>query len=97
MSDLQAIADRFEIESLRGEFTGAVMMRDYDCVALLLTPDGAWRMPNIPSNSPGRRRSARRASGCRSSWTTSCSGGLAGSRPPGAGQDRASPGRRSAG
>jgi hypothetical protein len=30
MSDLQAIADRFEIEALRGEFTDAVMMRDYD-------------------------------------------------------------------
>ncbi len=29
MSDLQAIADRFEIEPLRGEFTGALMMRDY--------------------------------------------------------------------
>ena len=28
MSDLQAIADRFEIEALRGEFTDAVMMRD---------------------------------------------------------------------
>jgi hypothetical protein len=25
MSDLQAIADRVEIEALRGEFTGAVM------------------------------------------------------------------------
>ena len=30
MSDLQAIADRFEIEALRAEFTDAVMMRDYD-------------------------------------------------------------------
>jgi hypothetical protein len=28
MSDLQAIADRFEIEALRGEFTDAAMMRD---------------------------------------------------------------------
>ncbi len=30
MSNLQAIADRFEIEALRGEFTDAVMMHDYD-------------------------------------------------------------------
>ena len=30
MSDLQAIADRVEIEALRGEFTDAVMMHDYD-------------------------------------------------------------------
>ncbi len=38
MSDLQAIADRVEIETLRGEFTDAVMMRDYDRVASLFTP-----------------------------------------------------------
>ena len=49
MSDLQAIADRVEIEALRGEFTDAVMMRDYDRVASLFTPDGALRMPNIPA------------------------------------------------
>jgi ketosteroid isomerase-like protein len=48
MSDLQAIADRVEIEALRGEYTDAVMMRDYDRVALLFTPDGALRMPNVP-------------------------------------------------
>jgi ketosteroid isomerase-like protein len=48
MSDLQAIADRVEIEALRGEFTDAVMMRDYDRIASLFTPDGVWRMPNIP-------------------------------------------------
>ena len=40
MSDLQAIADHVEIEALRGEFTDAVMMRDYDRVASLFTPDG---------------------------------------------------------
>jgi hypothetical protein len=32
MSDLQAIADRVEIEALRGECTDAVMMRDWDRV-----------------------------------------------------------------
>jgi ketosteroid isomerase-like protein len=45
MADFQAIADRVEIEALRGEFTDAVMMRDYDRLALLFTPDGAWRLP----------------------------------------------------
>ena len=30
MSDLQAIADRVQIEALRGEATDAAMMRDYD-------------------------------------------------------------------
>ena len=45
MSDLQAIADRFEIEALRGEFTDAVMMNDHDRLASLFTPDGALRIP----------------------------------------------------
>jgi ketosteroid isomerase-like protein len=54
MNDLQAIADRVEIEALRGEFTDAVMMRDYDRVASLFTPGGAWRMPNIPAEFEGR-------------------------------------------
>ena len=54
MSDLQAIADRFEIEALRGEFTDAVMMRDYDRVASLFTPGGALRMPNVPVELAGR-------------------------------------------
>jgi uncharacterized protein (TIGR02246 family) len=47
MSDLQAIADRFEIEALRGEFTDALMMHDYDRFASLFTPDGAWRIPYV--------------------------------------------------
>jgi ketosteroid isomerase-like protein len=54
VSDLQAIADRVEIEALRGEFTDAVMMRDYDRVASLFTPDGALRMPNVPAELAGR-------------------------------------------
>ena len=47
MSDLQAIADRFEIEALRGEFTDAGMMRDYDRFASLFTQDGVWQIPDI--------------------------------------------------
>ncbi len=46
MSDLQAIADRVEIEALRGEFTDAAMMRDYDRLASLFTHDGALRIPD---------------------------------------------------
>jgi ketosteroid isomerase-like protein len=46
MSKLQAIADRFEIEALRGEFTDAGMMRDYDRFASLFTQDGVWRIPD---------------------------------------------------
>jgi ketosteroid isomerase-like protein len=54
MSDLQSIADRVEIEALRGEFTDAVMMREYDRAASLFTPDGALRMPNVPVELVGR-------------------------------------------
>ena len=54
MSDLDAIADRVEIEALRGEFTDAVMMRDYDRLASLFTPDGAVRMPHINAEASSR-------------------------------------------
>ena len=54
MDNFQVIADRVEIEALRGEFTDAVMMRDYDRVASLFTPDGVWRMPNIPVELTGQ-------------------------------------------
>jgi hypothetical protein len=38
MSGPQAIADRFQIEALRGEFTGASVMRDRDrCASLFPT------------------------------------------------------------
>jgi ketosteroid isomerase-like protein len=54
MSDLQAIADRVEIEALPGEFTDAIMVRDYDRFASLFTQDGAWRMPHIGREFVGR-------------------------------------------
>jgi ketosteroid isomerase-like protein len=54
MSDFQAIADRFEIEALRGEFTDAVMMRDYDRGAALFTEDGVVRIPDINVELVGR-------------------------------------------
>ena len=54
MRDFQAIADRVEIEALRGEFTDAAMMRDRARLASLFTPDGALRMPNIPAELVGR-------------------------------------------
>ena len=38
MTDFQAIADRVEIEALRGEFTDAAMMRDRARLASLFTP-----------------------------------------------------------
>ena len=56
MSDFQAIADRVEIEALRGEFTDAAMMRDYVRLASLFTHDGALRMPNVPADLAGREQ-----------------------------------------
>jgi ketosteroid isomerase-like protein len=54
MTDFQAIADRVEIEALRGEFTDAAMMRDRARLASLFPRDGALRMPNIPVELVGR-------------------------------------------
>ncbi len=54
MSDVKAIADRVEIEALRGEFTDARMMHDYDRFASLFTEDGAVRMPHINVELVGR-------------------------------------------
>ena len=56
MSDFQAIADRVEIEALRGEFCDAAMMRDRARLASLFTPDGALRMPNVPVELVGREQ-----------------------------------------
>ncbi|MCP2329169.1 ketosteroid isomerase-like protein [Hamadaea flava] len=46
--DMQTVADRVEIEALRGEFTDAAMMRDRPRLAALFTPDGVLSMPNVP-------------------------------------------------
>ena len=54
MSDLQAIADRVEIEALRGEFTDAVMLNDHDRLASLFTHDGAVRIPDANLEAAGR-------------------------------------------
>jgi polyisoprenoid-binding protein YceI len=48
MHDDQTITDRVAIEALRNEFTDAVMMRDYDRLASLFTPDGELRIPELP-------------------------------------------------
>jgi uncharacterized protein (TIGR02246 family) len=56
MSDLQAIADRVEIEALRGEFSDAVMMNDHDRFASLFTPDGVVRIPLGNIEAAGREQ-----------------------------------------
>jgi ketosteroid isomerase-like protein len=54
MTDFQAIADRVEIEALRGDFSDAVMMGERARLAALFTPDGVLRMPNVPVELAGR-------------------------------------------
>ncbi|MFI6517897.1 nuclear transport factor 2 family protein [Spirillospora sp. NPDC050679] len=54
MTDIQTAADRIEIEALRGEFTDAGLMHDYDRFVSLFTPDGALRMPHIGVELVGR-------------------------------------------
>ena len=53
MTDFQAIADRVAIEALRGEYSDALMMHDYDRLASLFTEDGAIRMPHVPAEAVG--------------------------------------------
>jgi ketosteroid isomerase-like protein len=54
MNDFQAIADRVEIEALRGDYADAVMMGDRARLATLFAPDGVLRMPNVPVELVGR-------------------------------------------
>jgi len=54
MNDYQAIADRVEIEALRGEFTDAVMMNDHERLASLFTADGTVRIPLGNIHASGR-------------------------------------------
>ena len=54
MNNLQAIADRVEIEALRGEYADALMMRDWDRLASLFAQDAAVRMPHVPAEFASR-------------------------------------------
>jgi ketosteroid isomerase-like protein len=54
--DIRTIADRVEIEALRAELTDAVLMRDYDRVEALFTPEGAMRWPHIDKEFLGREQ-----------------------------------------
>lgn len=56
MTDIQQLADRMEIEALRGEFTDAVMMNDHDRLASLFTDDGAVRIPDAGLEAVGHEQ-----------------------------------------
>ncbi|MGI5133522.1 LUD domain-containing protein [Streptomyces sp. CA-106110] len=68
MNDFQEIADRVEIEALRGEFTDAAMMRDRARLAALFTPDGVLSMPNVPVELIGRREIRAGGERLQSQW-----------------------------
>ncbi len=73
MRDFSTIADRVEIEALRGEFTDAAMMRDYDRLTMLFTADGTLRMPHADVElALAGRRSAPGVAGYRQSSITFC-------------------------
>ena len=66
MGRFEDIADRFEIEALRGEFTDALAMKDYDRFASLFTKDAEVRIPGTPFDFTGRsaiRAGVERAQG----------------------------------
>ena len=65
MSNPLVIADRVEITALCGEVTDAVMMRDFDRVASLFTPEAVLRWPHIDKGpAPREGRCHRRPVTC---------------------------------
>jgi ketosteroid isomerase-like protein len=68
MDDFRAVADRVEIEALRGEFTDAAMMRDRPRLASLFTEDGVLRMPDIPAEQVGREEIRAGGERLQSQW-----------------------------
>ncbi|MET7773239.1 nuclear transport factor 2 family protein [Nocardia sp. NPDC005366] len=52
--DFRLLADRVEIQALGGEFTDAVMMRDFDRLASLFTDDAVLRIPDAGIEIAGR-------------------------------------------
>jgi len=53
MNELGDVADRIEIEALRGEFTDAAMTNDHERLGSLFTPDGAVRIPDAAIEAVG--------------------------------------------
>lgn len=68
MTNLQAVADRVEIDALVAEFTDAGMMRDWSRMASLFTVDGAWRMPHINLEFVGREEVRAAIERLRALW-----------------------------
>ena len=54
MKDWQSVADRVEIEALRGQFSDAAMTGDYDRFASLFTDDAVYKIPDADVVQVGR-------------------------------------------
>ncbi|MEV8343662.1 nuclear transport factor 2 family protein [Streptomyces niveus] len=54
MSEFQVIADRVEIDALRGEYTDAAMVGDRDRLVSLFTDDAVYRIPDADVALTGR-------------------------------------------
>jgi ketosteroid isomerase-like protein len=68
MNNLVSIVDRFEIEALRGEFTDAGMMYDYERLASLFTEDGVYRIPDANIEQVGREQIRTGSEGLKGQW-----------------------------
>ena len=68
MTDLQAVADRVEIEALRAEFSDASLQHDWDRFASLFTSDGTWAMPHIDVELVGRDTIRTEVERLRGTW-----------------------------
>lgn len=66
--DFRSLADRVEIEALRGEFTDAVMMRDFDRLASLFTDDAVLRIPDAGIEVAGRAEFQTKARLMQDAW-----------------------------
>jgi ketosteroid isomerase-like protein len=68
MNDLREIADRIEIEALRGEYSDAAMMGDYDRFAALFTDDAVYRIPDAGIEQTGRKEIRAGSEGLAGRW-----------------------------
>lgn len=68
MRDLRSVADRVEIEDLRGEYTDAAMTHDFDRFAALFTDDGALRIPDGGIELEGRDAIRREIERMQGKW-----------------------------
>ncbi|NUR90203.1 MAG: nuclear transport factor 2 family protein [Nonomuraea sp.] len=68
MDTMQLLADRVEIDALRGEFSDAAMTRDFDRLAELFTEDAVLRIPEAGIEVIGRAALRAGAERMQAQW-----------------------------